>query len=129
MIQRIQTVYLLLTAIILLVVATLGVLAHPATYIDWAFVIWSAVTGLLAIAAIGLFKNRPKQLGYSRLIMLFSLSGFIASTIFLLIGETANKSNFIVLFGAFCAALCLTTLAAGAIRKDEKLVRAADRLR
>ena len=149
MIQRIQSIYLFLAASVLgsqfvlpYASATADPVAASAAFSDGVFnlndslvmLVSSAVALGLTIAAFLLFKNRPVQ---SRITSL----GIFASTIlavtlavqfFTLIKEVgATETNVHYQAGVVMPALSvlLLWLANRAIRKDEALVRSADRLR
>ena len=136
MIQRIQTIYLLLTAL------SAGVLQFwlPLWYtVEGAAVfalsqIWILVAfigvALLALIALFTFKNRQHQFVLNRLNMLlnlFLLGSFVFRTL-KLSGETAVSEKGIgLLIPVF--SIVLLVLANKAIRKDEELVKSVDRLR
>ena len=146
MIQRIQTLFLLLAA-----AAGFSLLAMPfassaqeiaasSLFSDQTFnvndsiaiLVLFALAGALSLASIFLYKNRPIQLKLTRIAIFVNLVGIVVSTV-LFIQDKANQGNeeiqygfgvgmplLFVLFGA---------LAIKAISKDEKLVRSMDRLR
>ncbi len=136
MLQRIQTVYLLLVVLIS------GVLPF------WVY-LWSDGEGtqvyaqselltsiafyasaLLALIAIGLFKNRKNQFVLNRLNMILNLFllGFFVYRSLNLSGETAVSEKGIGMLIPIISIVFLV-LANRAIKKDEDLVKSVDRLR
>lgn len=157
MIQRIQSVWLLLSAIVIL-----GLFIFPyLNYIDLvglgkkllvtgsyaavnnesvkqdSFVlqaIATAVLGFLPIFTIFQYKNRKRQLALIFieiiLICLFSIWLFITATNTLsLISQPFGAQNIGVGFFLLPVAIIFLAMAIGGIRKDEKLIKSADRLR
>jgi peptidoglycan/LPS O-acetylase OafA/YrhL len=136
MIQRIQTIYLLLVALVS------GLLPF------WAN-LWSDANGteiyarneivvlalflasaVLALIAILQFKNRKNQFVLNRLNMILSLFllGFFVYRSLNLSGETSVSEKGIgMLIPVF--SIVLLVLANRAIKKDEDLVKSVDRLR
>ncbi len=90
----------------------------------------NALSLVLIIAAIALFKNRPLQLKLNAVNMLIALALPIAAY-FLLRSEQGQGPILSLVPGSFFPALAilLLILANRAIRKDDKLVKSADRLR
>ena len=142
MIQRIQSLWLLLVAICAFVSYTLtlyiGKLADGSDKIflvagNIMLVIFIIAIGLLALISIFLFKNRKIQFR-------LSIFGIILSFLFLIVEyfkvEEFIKANNIVSGSYQILALLLPMmmivffiLAARGIYKDEKLVKSLDRLR
>lgn len=141
MIQRIQSVWLLLAAILGFVFTQVPIFVGSLvgnvvkrflpTESLLLFAISVAVS-LLAIACIFLYKNRPLQLK-------LSIIGILASVVIIAI-EVWQISRFeaenSLLKGSYywgsllpIAIMVCFILAASAIRKDEKLVKSLDRLR
>lgn len=143
MIQRIQTLFLLLGAVasfatLSLPFATTGqAIAGSAIFGDQVFnvndhialLVFFAVGGALAIAAIVLFKNRPVQLVLALLAALANAGGGIFAGF--LYSQDGNESQ--ATLGAGIAlplvALAMHMIARRFIRKDEQLVKSMDRLR
>lgn len=112
--------------------------ALPQTTIAWNAIFFPIATGILALVAISLFKNRPLQ-------MRISAFGFLIATIYvgmLLLWiisaqETALASQQIqvtkTIYGVSTylpmGQVLLFILAQRAIKKDEKLVRDSERIR
>jgi drug/metabolite transporter (DMT)-like permease len=141
MIQRKQTIWLLLAALmgflftqIPLFIAKLAdgsekKFSAPESLILFAFGI---AVALLAVFTIFLFKNRPLQLRLTIIGILASLA-IIGLEVWQL---DQFKQNNAVSSGSYywgslfpIASLLFFALAAGGIRKDEKLVKSLDRLR
>lgn len=146
MIQRIQSVFLLLAA-----ASGFGVLASPfatttasvqgsALFSDSTFnvqdnmglLILFAVAGALAVASIMLYKNRQLQMKICRFAIIANVLGFILAIILFwqnlsTMQEVEPKDG----VGAYLpvAFLIFGILALRFIRKDENLVRSMDRLR
>ena len=151
MIQRIQTVYLAL-AIILLVLCCCMPLAHfepvgmglPATmysivdlsadggiqsYLPSVLFAIVVITELVLLFALMGYKDRRRQMTYCSFGIILNLVwvvGFVAIS-YSLKGDTTIHPTFTVCLPV--CAMILTWLARRAIRKDEALVRAADRIR
>tara|TARA_R110002167_G_scaffold103346_2_gene267393 strand:- start:772 stop:1182 length:411 start_codon:yes stop_codon:yes gene_type:complete len=136
MIQRIQSVYLLLLVLVSgllpiwapLWTDSLGdaVYAKGEMYITIAFYVSSA----LALMAIFLFKNRQNQFVSNRLNMILNLIllGFFVYRSLNLSGETlVSEKGIGMLIPVF--SIVLLVLANRAIKKDEDLVKSVDRLR
>lgn len=157
MIQRIQTVWLFLAALVLL-----GLFQFPyVSYIDlvglgrkiYVTGEYSAVNNetvkqsshllqtivtiilvILPIVTIFMFKDRKRQLKMIFLTiglivvfmiwLLFSANGTLAS-----ISQTVGANNIGVGFFLLPVSIIFLAMAIGGIRKDEKLIKSADRLR
>ena len=136
MIQRIQTIYLLLAA---------GISAG----LQFVFHLWENIKGVLIFAkdnllylslfiasaalsliAIFLFKNRKFQfvLGRINIILNFILLGLFVYQSLNLSGETVVSEKGIGIFIPIVS-IVLLALANKAIKKDEDLVKSVDRLR
>jgi len=154
MIQRPQTVYLLLAAvlIILSLFVNLGnvlgldqVFTLKATYAPeeapllkghWFFlvnIITVAVAVLLSIYSVSQFKSRPKQLKLVYLLFFVVLAQVVnvlyaPSKMMLLLGEGIVYKE---AWGTYLpiAAVAFCILALKGIRKDEELVKSIDRIR
>lgn len=143
MIQRIQTLYLFVAAILAgglifafslwkeneLVVYAFDLLSSENTLlkiVPFSF-IGSAV---LSFVAIFLFKNRQLQFVLNRLNILINLIllGVLIYYLLMLPGETIVSEKGIGIFIPFVVVLLLV-LANKAIHKDENLVKSVDRLR
>lgn len=144
MIQRIQTIWLLLASSLFGFALAPGVSLLDAEPVDatiladgqiriWESHILSAggvISTILSLAAIFLFKNRPNQILLASLaalcqILLVLLSSFYMSY------RLDRMDEMRLDWGSFTgfAGVVLIWLAARAIRKDEEKVRSMDRLR
>lgn len=145
MIQRIQTVWLLLAMLINAVLFRIDLYtAHiiqngtdTITAVNvtnyYPLLIIAALITLLPLFAIFLFKNRKQQKGIVTLSIVVTL-GFIALTI-MRVGNLNNATPpatggaYSVLSVLPVVSLIFLFLALKGIRKDEKLVKSLDRLR
>ncbi|MCX6206581.1 MAG: DUF4293 domain-containing protein [Bacteroidetes bacterium] len=135
MLQRIQTIWLLLAAVCgfaslktSFYIGSIG--AEPANHLTAMSNIWlmilTIVTATIAVVSIFMYKNRALQL---KLVL-----ATIALSVMILIMYFAQTQKFAV--GGFAltsmiavAVPILLILAATGIYKDEKLVKSADRIR
>lgn len=148
MIQRIQTVYLLLAAVasfllfVLPIASTDAVIAGSDLFADAKYTIQDNIvltilfvlTGIAALAAIFLFKNRPLQRNLGRVALALTIIGVIFAIVFFMQDGIVNTSEAISPadgIGAFLPVLSIIfiVLAIRGINKDEKTVRSMDRLR
>jgi hypothetical protein len=143
MIQRIQTVYLLLASIVsgvLIFVFTLwksfknSIYAldflNSDSYLLKLIPVLFLVSAILAFVAIFIFKNRKLQFVIGRLTIFINLIllGLLIYLSLTLPGEASVSEKGIGMFIPILAILLLV-LANKAIKKDEDLVKSADRLR
>jgi hypothetical protein len=146
MIQRIQSLFLLIVILlsVFLFFVPIYALETPQVpgnngaggllffYItsNVAYLVLNAITGFLALIILFLFKNRYLQIRLCNLNMLF-ICIFIGTL--LLADHTRAATNVIVHYDFGCyfplLQLVFTFFAMRATRKDEALVRSADRLR
>jgi hypothetical protein len=144
MIQRIQTLYLLVAALISgglifvfnlwtekseKVVFTADLISDPVT-IHKTILFSFLISALLSVISIFLFKNRQLQFVLGRLNMLINLYLlgvliFVSQTVS---GETSVSEKGIGMFLPIVVVLLLV-IANKAIKKDEDLVKSVDRLR
>ena len=123
MIQRKQSVYLLLAAI-------LGVTVIV-NYPIWPLFVLSLVASSLCVYAIFKYKQRPLQARLSTLATVLFVFWYPAVALvnkFMM--PSGLQYDFVTVWGALpavCAILCI--LARKGIMDDERLVRAADRIR
>lgn len=150
MIQRIQSVYLLIVTILLVVCLCMPVGSYIASdysvsqftnlnitapdgtkdYAPWALFAILLVAALLAFTTIFLFKNRMLQIRLTifSTILLFGYYATLIAFIFMLKDKTMTyTASWTVCLPA--VAIILNWLAIRAIGKDEVLVKAYDRLR
>lgn len=136
MLQRIQTIYLLIAAGVsagLIYVFELWVnsedvkiYADDINYVFAAFL----VSAVLSVVTIFRYKNRKSQfmLGRLNIILNFFLLGFFVYQSLNISGETAVSEKGIGMFLPIVSIVFLA-LANKAIKKDEDLVKSVDRLR
>lgn len=135
MLQRIQTIYLLLVAIVssgLIFVFNLWKNEDELVFAIDKPIIFSAFLSiaLLAIITIFKFKDRKSQfvLGRLNIILNLILLGFFVYQSLNLSGETIVSEKGIGMLLPFVS-IVLLVLANKAIKKDEDLVKSVDRLR
>ena len=130
MIQRIQTIYLLMISI----VAILGIfLFTPTEFVGFGLLtpvvlkIYFVLTGGLSTLTLILFKRRKTQLSLNRLHYFFQILASIG-----LVYEISNTNDIEALLTWLAIPiliLLLLLLSSNAIKKDEDLIRSIDRLR
>lgn len=150
MIQRIQSVYLLIVTILLACASFLslgyfssdngvtklpftpfGVVTPVETYSTWALFSLLIISAILALVTIFLFKNRPLQLRLSIFNALLIL-GYIGALVFFIFKLRGTFDADFFLDWKICLpviAFILNYLAIRGIGKDEVLVRSYDRIR
>jgi len=145
MIQRIQTIFLFLAALAFVAlfqfpfaisdVANSGFLADKDfdVYDNEVLMVLAALGALIALVAIFLFKNRPLQIRLSYLVIILGVLLLVVATVLFyneaaVIFEKSQIDDSVGLYMPFLG-LIFGFLAARYIRKDEKIVRSADRLR
>lgn len=136
MIQRIQTVYLLLTAVLSGVVSMFlpygmnsegsAMHAYQDPFVLGGFI----VSAILALITIFLFKNRKLQfvLGRINILLNFILLGVFVYWSLTVSGETVVSEKGIGMSIPIIS-IVLLVMANKAIKKDENLVKSVDRLR
>jgi glucan phosphoethanolaminetransferase (alkaline phosphatase superfamily) len=137
MLQRIQTVYLILafiTAAVLPFVFPLWTLEGGADFYFMQDSIYTAIIGLCAaliILSIISYKKRQHQFVINRLAIILNLIllGLFVYRSLTLSGETANVSEKGIGMFLPIASIVFLALANKAIKKDEDLVKSVDRLR
>jgi len=142
MIQRIQSIYLILAVIISAALFYLPLFELPSATAGAApkefmitsnalLLVLSSAIGALAFITIFIFKNRPFQIKVCRLIliMIFVMIGLLFYTSDTFSSGLDQKVVFKI--GTYLPLLqvLFIFLAHHAIKKDEKLVRSAERLR
>ena len=122
MIQRIQTVYMLIVAIVVGLPVLFG--------LDWIRTIVFALSAVLAIYSIFKYKKRSVQqwLNWLNILINFTLLGIFVYRMLNSPGESFISEKGV---GVFAPVLSIVFLFMGnkAIRRDERLVKSADRLR
>ncbi|OJX54095.1 MAG: hypothetical protein BGO88_10595 [Flavobacterium sp. 38-13] len=136
MIQRIQTIYLLIAFIIMgilpfvfpLETSSTGIKTFAADHL--ADMILFGLSAALSLIAIFLFKNRQLQfvLGRLNIILNLILLGLFVYHSLSVSGEVATSEKGIGMFLPIFSIVFLV-LANKAIKKDEDLVKSVDRLR
>ena len=143
MIQRVQTIYLLLASIVsgglifvfnlwntikekIFVVDLFSREVFTLKVIPFMFI----MSAILSLVAIFLFKNRKLQFVIGRIIIMINLFllGLLIYLSLNLSGETSVSEKGIGMFLPILAIL-LVVLANKAIKKDEDLIKSVDRLR
>lgn len=149
MIQRIQTVYLLVVAILMVVMMSLPVgsfvasdytatvfnnlsLVAPdgtADYEPWAMFAILMVSAVDTLGTIFLYKKRMLQIRLTifNIILLLGYYGTLVTFVFMLKGENSFTPSWTVILPLI--SIILDWLAIRAIGKDEMLVKAYERLR
>jgi len=155
MIQRIQTLYLLVIVILsafvilspvadlingvdklvyLLDIKGISLVQPTGNTVEsriWAFTLVSLIIPILALITIFSFKNRLKQIRVTVINMIFMLSFYVFLALYLWPAcERLHADWHLRIIAVFpLINLILSYLAIGAIGKDEKLVKSLDRLR
>jgi len=155
MLQRIQSVYLLLASLVIFalflfplvhnvyvggVPSTIkvtgvfqdagGAQAHTQSFI--ALIAATAVAGIIPLILIFLYKNRKQQmmLCYIYILVIFGYSFWVAQTVKSFTGGAdLTTNNFGIGALLSSVSIVLVLAAAKGIQRDEKLVKSADRLR
>ena len=136
MIQRIQTIYLILVLVLSGIapmffdVLNEAGTAYIPLYTDIVYVSLFAIGAMLALISIFLYKNRKNQFVINRLNMIFQLIllGVFVYRSLTLPGEAnASEKGIWMLFPII--SIVFLVLANRAIKKDEDLVKSVDRLR
>ena len=135
MLQRIQTVYLLLSAICSGGLSQVLSLTAVGSNVEYAFdsleyMILFLASAALSLIAVFLFKTRQTQfvLGRLNIILNLILLGLFIYRLLTVSGETANSEKGIGLLLPIVS-IVLLAFANKAIKKDAALVKSVDRLR
>lgn len=134
-IQRIQTVYLVLSVLLLAGVFFTElfdrVLADPQGWIMSGFVAAIAFSASFSGWAVTQYRNRPKQASATFKAVLFTLIGLGAGVAVFFTMGPINSTHFGELLGVVLLTLAalFQMLARRSILKDEELVKSVDRLR
>ncbi len=147
MIQRIQSIFLLLASVsaFALFAIPFGTTPEPVAeseiYTDGVYNIQDSrslltlfcIAGALALVSIFMFKNRKTQLIFTRLAMVANIVGFILAIVFYYNNAAEmqgidQQENYLG-FGLPLIFLLFAILAQRAITKDDNLVKSSDRLR
>lgn len=116
MIQRKQSIFLLVAAI-------LGVVFFKA----WPLFIIQLLASVVSLCTIFLYKNRPRQASLCLVSIFLNLAWYIVLAVMIQQGRLSEQLPWEACLPIIAAILCF--MARKAIIADEKLVRAADRIR
>ena len=125
MIQRIQSVYLALAAILSIVVLFMPIYNDVKGLDELLVAVPAVIVALLSVFAIFQFKDRMKQLKICKLDLL--VSTFTAAVVLLNFFESGDDFQIGIVLPVL--ANVFIVLAMSGIKADEKLVRESDRLR
>jgi hypothetical protein len=134
-IQRIQTLLLVLAGVANLVVFFTPIYEHamadPAAWIGWSFAIALTISALASWASISQYTNRPTQVSWVKVAMLLQVIAFgIGVGILLSLGGIGTYLwDEALSIGTILSGLILQYLAIHFIKKDIELVRSMDRIR
>ncbi|MCG2587694.1 DUF4293 domain-containing protein [Rhodohalobacter sulfatireducens] len=135
MIQRPQTVYLIIAAILNLTVFFNSIysqaMADPAEWIGYGLAISLTLSLLIALGSVFVYKNRPVQLKIVKIatyIQIVAL-GFGSGVLFSLGGFGTFLWQETIGIALITVALAMYWLAGRGIKKDEELVKSMDRIR
>lgn len=152
MIQRIQSVYLLIAAILMAVVVctplavligasdsfylfkSMGVFENGLTlvYPSWGIAVCAVISALVSFVSIFLFKKRKLQIKMSYVSIVFIILFYAAFAAYLYTGQVALEAKFSkVEYGLALPAISLIVmvLALTKIKADERLVQSLNRIR
>jgi hypothetical protein len=141
MIQRIQSVWLLLAALVMASIFYFPTYSFSGTSAasltignDFLAIILASISIILSLVAIFRFKNRKSQIGLTWLNILVCVA--LQAWLFVRINNETSKPEMANVSGHYWIGLfvplitiLLLFFARGGIRKDEKLVKSLDRLR
>ena len=152
MIQRIQSVYLLVVTCLLGIVLCmpigrfvagdgvrtamlepLGITLFNGDYLyTWGMFVILLLSAIISFCSIFLFRNRPMQMRMVVFNILLLIGFYIVYTLFVIVLKGHLGAQSFQIEWALCLpviAIILDYLAFRAIRRDELLVKAADRIR
>lgn len=149
MIQRIQSIYLLLVGVLMIATVfsplfavsisgaeldftSFGIFTKQVVYPAWGIVSLAAVCAVLPLINIFLYKKRKTQIKITTITSLLILFFYITVGVYFYFMSGKFDASFInVQYGIFLPliAIIFNTLAARKIKKDENLVRSLDRIR
>ena len=116
MIQRKQTLFLLVAAILGLVF-----------WLSWPLFVIQAFASVLSLYTIFIYKKRPLQAKLCLVTILIHFAWYILLAALIHQGKADQNLPIVACFPLIAAILCF--MARKAILADERLVRAADRIR
>lgn len=150
MIQRIQTIFLLI-AMVLLIVAMFSPLAvlvagdnilfykvcgfykgEEVLFNAWGLLTFASVSALLSLITIFMYKNRKLQVRLCNINIITIVIAYITFGVYLNAGLDKLEATFLRIdYGIALPAIAiiLIVLAISRIKKDERLVRSLDRIR
>ena len=141
MIQRIQSIWLFLAALVMASIFYLPTYSFSGTSAasltignDFIAIILASISIILSLVTIFRFKNRKGQTGLTWINILVCIA--LQAWLFVRINNETSKPEMANIAGHYwiglfvpLITLVLLFLARGGIRKDEKLVKSLDRLR
>ncbi|MCH8548579.1 MAG: DUF4293 domain-containing protein [Balneolaceae bacterium] len=134
-IQRPQTIFLSLAAILNLAVFFTPIYRHavndPAAWIGSGFAIALTASMILALFSIFLYKNRPNQLKWVKIGTYVQITalGFAAGVLFSMGGFGTFLWREVASSGLILLSLILFWQAGRFVKRDEELVKSMDRIR
>ncbi|PKD43541.1 DUF4293 family protein [Rhodohalobacter barkolensis] len=135
MIQRPQTIFLILTAILNLAVFFTPIYSHavndPAAWFGIGMALSLTLPMLIALISIFLYKNRSNQLKWVKIATYLQIValGFAIGTLFSLGGFGKFLWKEVLSSGIVIFSLASLWQAGRLIKKDEELVQSMDRIR
>lgn len=135
MIQRPQTIFLILTAILNLAVFFTPIYSHavndPAAWFGIGMALSLTLPMLIALISIFLYKNRSNQLKWVKMATYLQIValGFAIGTLFSLGGFGKFLWKEVLSSGIVIFSLASLWQAGRLIKKDEELVQSMDRIR
>jgi len=116
MIQRKQSIYLLVAVILGMVF-----------FMAWPLFIIQMLASALSLYSIFIYKHRPRQAALCLVCVLLNLAWYVALAVLIQQGQLSQNLPWTACLPIIAAILCF--MARRAILADEKMVRAADRIR
>jgi len=129
MIQRIQSIYLLVATVL-----WVGSLFLPVTqngFHAWGLIIVAIAGALFNFIAIFLYKNRKTQRQLCVIGAMVALIYYVIYLTYYLLSKNTPNQQMIISIGSFLPILSFvfTLIANHQIKKDDDLIKAADRIR
>lgn len=134
-IQRIQTVYLVVAFILNIAVFFTPIYSHalddPMAWVGMGFAIILTIAALSSLVSVFLYKNRNNQLRWVKLTVYLQIAamGWATGILFSLGGIGTFLLEELLSVALLALALLAQILAARNIKKDQELVRSMDRIR
>lgn len=148
MIQRIQSIFLLLTTILMAVsifsplvelsrVCDISLTMYACGIADkyhtWGVLTFAILSTVFALVSIFMYKNRKRQINLCFITALFIVIYYVAAIVYLMVflNRMENTYHYQIQLGIALPfiALIFDLLAISRIKKDEKLVKSLDRIR